>query len=215
MAQRRTIIVGGGGFCRELIFFIGHSVDAGTIAPIGGYLDDNGDVLAEFDYPEVPWLGSVEDYVPRAGDGFVLAIGSPQTKRVIHAKLAARGGTFPKMIHPGATIVRTARLDEGVIFCPGTLAGADTRIDRFVTFNGSSGIGHDSTVGEFTTLSSNVDVTGNVTIGSDVSVGSNASFLPRVKVGNGATVGAGSVVYRSVPAGATVYAAPAKLLRLK
>jgi sugar O-acyltransferase (sialic acid O-acetyltransferase NeuD family) len=215
MTNERTIIVGGGGFCRELIFFIGHSVDAGTIAPIGGYIDDGGDLLAKFDYPEVPWLGTVEDFEPRSGDGFVLAIGSPRSKRAIHAKLSVRGGSFPKMIHPGATIVRTARLEEGVIFCPGTLAGADTRIARFVTFNGSSGIGHDSSVGEFSTLSSNVDVTGNVTIGADVSVGSNASFLPKVKVGDGATVGAGSVVYRSVPAGATVYAAPAKLLRLK
>ncbi|CAA9526081.1 MAG: hypothetical protein AVDCRST_MAG91-2541 [uncultured Sphingomonadaceae bacterium] len=210
----RTIIVGGGGFCRELIFFITTTAEAGRIAPVGGYLDDNGDTLAGLEYPEAPWLGGVEDYTPRLGDGFVLALGNPKTKRSVHAKLSARGGVFPQLIHPGATIVRTAQLGEGVIFCPGTLAGADTRIGRFVAFNGSSGIGHDSTVGEFSTVSSHVDITGNVTIGSDVMIGSNVTFLPKVKVGDGATIGAGSIVYRKVPAGATVYAPPAKLLKL-
>jgi serine acetyltransferase len=33
-----------------------------------------------------------------------------------------------------------------------------------------------------------------------------------VKIGEGATIGSGSVVYRTVPAGRSVYAAPAKLL---
>jgi sugar O-acyltransferase (sialic acid O-acetyltransferase NeuD family) len=211
----RTIIVGGGGFCRELIFFITTTAEAGRIAPVGGYLDDQGETLDGFDYPEAPWLGTTDDFTPQPGDGFVLAVGSPKAKRIVHAKLSARGGVFPQLIHPGATIVRTAQLGEGVIFCPGTLSGADTRIGRFVTFNGSSGIGHDSSVGEFTTISSHVDVTGNVTIGTDVLVGSNVSFLPKVKVGDGATVGAGSIVYRSIPAGATVYAPPAKLLKLR
>jgi sugar O-acyltransferase (sialic acid O-acetyltransferase NeuD family) len=215
MASERTIIVGGGGFGRELIFFVGDTAQAGRLPPLGGYLDDAGDVFARFDYPEAPWLGTIEDYIPQPGDNFVMALGSPKSKRAVHGKLSVRGGQFPTMIHPGATIVRTARLSEGVIFLTGTLAGADSRIDRFVVFNSGSGIGHDSTVGEFTTISSSVDITGNVTIGKDVSIGSNAMFTPGVRIGDGATVGLGAVVYRSVPAGATVYAAPAKRLRMK
>jgi len=39
-------------------------------------------------------------------------------------------------------------------------------------------------------------------------------FVPKIKIGDGATIGAGSIVYRSVPAGATMYAAPAKRLKL-
>jgi sugar O-acyltransferase (sialic acid O-acetyltransferase NeuD family) len=208
----RTIIVGGGGFGRELFFWASDCYAAGRLPPVSGYVDDAGDVLASFDY-DMPWLGSIQEFVPATGDCFVLAIGSPAGKRRIFETLQPRGGSFPRLIHPSATVVRTAKLGEGVIFCPGTLAGADTVIERFVTFNGSSGIGHDSVVGEFSTLSSNVDVTGNVVLGRDVSVGSNAVFLPKVKVGDGATVGAGSIVYRSIRPGATVYAPPAKLLK--
>ena len=96
-----------------------------------------------------------------------------------------------------------------------TVAGPDTRIDRFVTFNAGSGVGHDGSVGEFSQLSANVDITGGVEIGPDVMIGTKVIFLPRIKVGAGATIGAGSVVYRSVPAGATMYAPPAKMLRMK
>jgi len=214
VASERLILVGGGGFCRELFFWAEHCAAAGTLPPVGGYLDDGGDTLAAFDY-DMPWLGSIDDFVPRPGDQLVMAIGGPAAKRAVHGKLSVRGGRFPVMAHPAARVLRTARIAEGVIFCPGTSSGPDTIIERFVTINTESGLGHDARVGEFSTLSSRVDITGGVIVGSDVTIGSGAIFVPRVKIGNGATIGAGSIVYRSVPAGATLYAAPAKTLRMK
>lgn len=214
MSAKRIILVGGGGFCRELYFWAAHCKAAGTLPPVEGYVDDSGDTLGPLGYP-LPWLGSIEDFVPRAGDGLVLALGSPSAKRAVHGKLGVRGGAFPKLIHPTARILPTAKLTEGAIFCPGSAAGPDTFVERFVTVNTESGLGHDSRVGEFSTLSSRIDITGGVIVGADVTIGSGAIFVPKVKIGDGATVGAGSVVYRSVPAGATVYAAPAKTLKMK
>ncbi len=208
----RLILAGGGGFARELYFWSAACVEAGTLPPLAGYLDDGGDVLAALGY-DIPWLGSVADFVPKADDAILIAVGSPAGKRAVHGKLSVRGGTFPKMIHPLTRVVRTAKVAEGVIFCPGSAAGPDTRLERFVTINTDSGLGHDASVGEFSTLSSRVDLTGYVRIGPDVTIGSGATFMPRVKVGAGATIGAASVVYRSVPAGATMYAAPAKRLK--
>jgi sugar O-acyltransferase (sialic acid O-acetyltransferase NeuD family) len=208
------ILVGGGGFCRELFFWAAHSTGAGTLPPVRGYIDDSGDILAPFGYP-LPWLGSIENFLPRPEDGLILALGSPAVKRAVHGKLSVRGGTFPNLIYPTARILPTAKLAEGVIFCPGSAAGPDTVVERFVTINTESGLGHDSRVGEFSTLGSRIDITGGVRVGADVSIGSSAVFVPRIKIGDGATIGAGSVVYRSVPAGATVYAPPAKTLRMK
>jgi sugar O-acyltransferase (sialic acid O-acetyltransferase NeuD family) len=214
MVQPRTILVGGGGFCRELLVWGADCVAAGTLPPIGGYIDDTGDQLAKLGY-DLPWLGSITDYFPGPQDNFVLAIGSPAGKRAIHGTLSVRGGSFPKLIHPTARIAPTAQLAEGCIFLLMGVAGPETRIERFVTVNGGSGIGHDGTVGEFTTLSSHVDVTGGAHIGRDAMIGSKALLMPKVRIGDGATVGAGSVVYRSVPAGATVFANPAKVVRFK
>lgn len=211
--QGRVILAGGGGFCRELYFWVADCHAAGRLPPIGGYLDDAGPTLAKLSYDDMPWLGSIEDYVPKPGDVFFLAVGTPASKRAVHGKLAVRGAVFPQLIHPDTRIVRTASLGEGVIMCPQTAANPDTVIERFVTFNASSGAGHDARVGEFSMISSLVDLVGYTHIGRDVMIGDSATILPRVKVGDGATIGAGAVVYRSVPAGATVFAAAAKTLR--
>lgn len=212
MGAHRLILVGGGGFCRELYFWASDCVAAGTLPEIGGYLDDGGDQLSRLGYA-LPWLGAIESFNPRAGDAFLLAVGSPQGKRIVHAKLSVRGGSFPKLIHPKTRVVPTANVGEGVIFCPGSAAGPDTVIERFVTINTDSGLGHDARVGEFSTLSSRVDLTGGVSVGREVMIGSGAMFVPKVKIGDGATIGIGSVVYRSVPAGRTTYAASAKSLK--
>lgn len=212
MPKPRLILVGGGGFARELLVWARDCEEAGTLPPVEGYIDDAGDQLARLNY-KLPWLGSTDDYVPRSGDQFVLAIGSPKAKRIIHEKLSVRGAVFPRFIHPTARIAPTASIDEGSIFLLMAVAGPETKIGRFVTLNGGSGVGHDGVVGHYTTISSHVDVTGGAKIGQNVVVGSKALLMPGVNVGDGATVGAGCTVYRSVPAGATIYAPPSKLLK--
>jgi sugar O-acyltransferase (sialic acid O-acetyltransferase NeuD family) len=179
---------------------------------VGGYLDDGGsDVLAKLGY-DLPWIGSIADYVPRPGDVFAIGIGNPDGKKQVVEKLQVRGARFVSVIHPTALITNTTQLGEGVVMGPFTGSGTDTTIGRFVTVNSYSGFGHDSKVGDYTTLSAHVDVMGAASLGESVFVGSHASILPKVKVGPGAKIGAGAMVYRSVPAGATAFARPAKLL---
>lgn len=207
------IIVGGGGFARELIGFAQDSFEAGRSPAVGGYVDDGGpEVLAKLGY-DLPWLGAISDYEPVAGDLFALGIGSPEGKRRVVDKLKSRGAIFARIIHPTALVTRRAQLGEGVVLGPFSGSGTDTRLGSFAALNSYSGLGHDACVGEFATLSAHVDVMGSAQIGDDVFIGSHASILPRVKVGAGAKIGSGAMVYRSVPAGATVYVPPAKLLK--
>lgn len=214
MTEERIIIVGGGGFGRELVAHVGDCHRSGILPPLGGYLDDAGDVMAAFGhYGDVAWLGVLHDYQPQPGDLFTVAVGSPKTKRAVVAQLKERGARFATIIHPSAVTSPTASMGEGVIVGTHAGPGVDTRIGDFVTINSYSGIGHDAWIGDYTTISGHVDVTGGTRIGSDVFIGSNASVLPRVTVGDGASIGAGSMVYRSIKPGATVYAPPAKLLK--
>jgi sugar O-acyltransferase (sialic acid O-acetyltransferase NeuD family) len=211
--RERLIIVGGGGFGREMIEHASDAHAAGRCPPVEGYLDDGGaEVLARLGY-DLPWIGSIADYVPMPGDVFAIGIGGPEGKRQVVERLQGRGARFAQIIHPTALVTRRTSLGEGVVMGPFTGTGTDTRIGRFVTVNSYSGFGHDSRAGEFTTLSAHVDVMGNAAIGDDVFVGSHASILPKVKIGAGARIGAGAMVYRSVPAGATAFAPPAKLLK--
>lgn len=211
ISARRLVVVGGGGFGREVIQF-GRDLHRAGGPPVGGYLDDGGDVLARLGY-DVPWLGGIAEYQPKQGDELVVAIGDAAGKRKVVERLKTRGAEFPPLIHPTALITARTSIGEGAIFGPFTGSGVETVIGRFVSVNSYSGFGHDSRAGDFTTLSAHVDVMGGAALGADVFVGSKACILPGVKIGDGARVGAGAVVYRSVPAGRTVYAPPAKLLK--
>lgn len=210
----RLIIVGGGGFAREVFTWASDCVAAGQAPPIAGYLDDAGAVLA---YPEryaLPFLGTIDSFTMMAGDQFVMALGSPATKRQVHARLAVRGAVFPRLIHPTCIITPTCTIEEGAFLCVGCIIAPDSTVERFVTMNTGSGTGHDARVGAFSVLASRVAIGGFAQIGEDASIGSGVEVLPQVKIGRGATIGPGCVLYRSVPAGATMYAAPAKRLRL-
>lgn len=200
------IIVGGGGFGRELVSWIRHG---GAGQDLAGYLDDAGATEGM----DVPYLGTVESYAPQPDDRFLCAIGDPAQKRKAVQALKARGAAFASFHHPSAIIVASAVLGEGTIVGPFCVISNNARIGDFVTLNSFCGGGHDTVIGAFSTLSAYIDVTGWVSLGEEVFVGSHASILPKVKIGDRSRVGAGAVVVRSLPADATVYAAPAKRLR--
>jgi sugar O-acyltransferase (sialic acid O-acetyltransferase NeuD family) len=211
MEKGRTIIVGAGGFGRELVNWARDCHRAGTLPPVAGLLDDNPRIMDGFSY-DVGLIGAPVDFVPMPGDQLLMAIGMPAIKQRVAEMLTARGGRFASLIHPTTVIAGSARIGEGLILCPLSLVSADAQIGRLCSINALSSIGHDVRLGDYSTVSAHVDLTGSVAAGRSVMIGTGAKVLPRVKIGDGATIGAGSVVYRTVPTGRSVYAQPAKLL---
>jgi sugar O-acyltransferase (sialic acid O-acetyltransferase NeuD family) len=211
MMTERLILVGGGGFARELINWTDDLVDHGKSIPVTGFLDDNPDALRGLQY-SVAYLGSIQTYVPQSGDRLLMAVGNPKVKKQLFADLKLRGCTFTGLIHPSAVVARTAMLGEGVVVCPQAFVSADAVVGDLCAINGSASVGHDVNLGSFATLSAHVDLTGWVNVDECVFFGSGARVLPKVKIGYGARIGAGAVVMRSVPADAVVYAPPAKRL---
>lgn len=209
----RLILVGAGGFGRELMTFAHDLHRAGGGDEVAGYIDDGGDgMLASLGY-DLPWLGSISDFIPSASDRMLLGLGSPIAKQRIVERLKDKGAQFATLLHPTALVTTRTSIGEGSIFGPFSGSGTDTKVGAYVTVNSYSGLGHDSSVGDYCTLSAHVDVMGGATIGPNCLVGSHASVLPGVSIGPGAKIGAGSIVYRRVPPNATVFAPPAKLLR--
>jgi sugar O-acyltransferase (sialic acid O-acetyltransferase NeuD family) len=212
MEKRRTIIVGGGGYGREMIGWASDCHAAGQLPALAGLIDDDPRALDDFSY-SAGYLGSIADFNPEPGDRFLMAIGTPSIKERVAAMLAARGAQFATLVHPSAVVAGSAKIELGTTLCPLSLVSADAVIGRFVSVNALSSVGHDVRVGDYSTLSAHVDLTGSVQVGERVMIGSGAKVLPRVKVGASAKIGAGSVVYRNVAAGRSVFAAPAKTLR--
>jgi serine O-acetyltransferase len=101
-------------------------------------------------------------------------------------------------IHPGAKIGRRLFIDHGMGVVSGetTESGDDCLIYKGVVLGG-------------TTLERKKR---HPTLGNRVIIGSNSTVLGAITIGDGARIGSGSVVVKSVPAGATVVGVPGRIV---
>ena len=208
--MKNLIIIGVGGFAREVFWHAQKSRGFGVDWQIKGFLD--GDIkLAAADYELLPAkvLGDVNGYEICGDDVFTCAIGTPHARKVLCEKILARGGEFMNLISTLAYVMPTVELGRGVIVCPYVNIGDRARLGDFVAVNDVSVIGHDAQIGNFSCVMPQANIGGKAKVGAEVFVGSGAIVLPKAKVGDGATVGAGSVVLKKVRAGATVFGNPA------
>jgi sugar O-acyltransferase (sialic acid O-acetyltransferase NeuD family) len=206
--MKRVLILGAGGFGRELYHWLLQHPDSGRAWEVAGFLDDRPDALAGFDFP-VGIVSAVKAYTPGADDLLVCAIGQPKVKRPLCEELRRRGARFLTFVHPSVVLGGRVELGEGVVLCPGVVITSCIRLDDLVMVNCCSSVGHDVRIGAYSTLCGHCDITGNCVLGESVFVGSGASLIPGVQVGDAAVVGAGSVVIRAVRAGASVFGNPA------
>jgi serine O-acetyltransferase len=101
-------------------------------------------------------------------------------------------------IHPGAKIGRRLFIDHGmgVVIGETSEIGDDCLIYKGVVLGG-------------TTLERKKR---HPTLGNRVIIGSNSTVLGAITIGDGARIGSGSVVVKSVPAGATVVGVPGRIV---
>ena len=208
--MKNLIIIGVGGFAREVFWHVQKSFGFGDAWRIKGFLD--GDVkLAAADYELLPAkvLGDVNGYEICADDVFTCAVGTPNARKILTEKISARGGQFVNIISKLAYVMPTVKFGRGVIIAPHVDIGDHARLGDFVAVNDHATIGHDAQVGNFSCVMPHASISGKCQIGAEVLVGSGAILLPKAKVGDGATIGAGSVVLKKIRAGAKVFGNPA------
>jgi sugar O-acyltransferase (sialic acid O-acetyltransferase NeuD family) len=199
------VIIGAGGFGREVLDVLEDVVEATGAFEVLGFLDDGvvaGDRLDRLARLGVRVLGG-SDRIP-AGAAHVVAIADPAARRRVATRADGMGSPSATVVHPAATISRHAILGPGCIIAAGARISTNVTLGCHVHVNVNSAIGHDSRLDDYVTLFGNVQVGGGVVVEAGATLGSGCTILPGVTIGAGAYVGAGATVVRDVEPGATV-----------
>ncbi len=209
--MKKLIIVGAGGFGREVYAWAKDHPDSGKAWGIAGFIDDDATVLDGYQYPEGV-IGSIEGHQPAADELFVCAIGAPMIKKKVCQALLGRTANFITLVHPSVILGETIQLGDGVVLCPRVTLTADISIGDFTAINCHSSVGHDVVIGDWATVSGHCDLTGNTRYGAGAFLATGVRIVPGKSVGEFAYVGAGSVVIRSVKDRQKVFGNPARVL---
>jgi len=206
--SKESVIVGAGGFGRELLSFINHSRKFNANVPnIVGFVDDNLNTLDKFDI-DLKVLDSLSENDLNKYDSILLAINSSEIKRNIFSV------TDPTKIqgfsHHTCIIGDRAKIHHSVILFSNVLISCDTEIKQGCFINCGSQIGHDCFIDEFTNIMANVDLGGYCKIGKNVLIGTGSTIYPGVKIADNTVIGAGSVVFRNIKEPGTYVGNPAK-----
>jgi sugar O-acyltransferase (sialic acid O-acetyltransferase NeuD family) len=208
--MKKLIIVGAGGFGREVYAWAKDHPDFGKAWELAGFIDDDAAALDRYNYP-VGVIGSIKEHQPAENEVFVCAIGAPINKKKVCQSLLSRSATFVSLVHPSVILGENIQLGDGVVLCPRVTLTADISIGDFAAINCHSSVGHDVVIGDWATISGHCDLTGNTRYGTGAFLATGVRIVPSKSVGEFAYVGAGAVVIQSVKDGQKVFGNPARV----
>jgi sugar O-acyltransferase (sialic acid O-acetyltransferase NeuD family) len=203
----RVVLLGCGGFGRELFQWILDLNEAGGAMEVVGFLDDQA---TETRIPGVEVLGPLHLARELPGTRFALAINGPATRERIVTALDLPREAWVDVVHPTAIRGQRCATGVGLVLCPWASLSVDILLGDHVHCNTRSGVGHDAVLGDYCSLGPNAIVLGGAELGRRVYLGANSAVLPGSRIGDDVTLGAVSTAMRRVREGSTLAGSPGR-----
>lgn len=207
------VIIGCGGFGREVADVVDAINQAETAWNVLGFLDDNPSPvdIERVEQRGLEVLGNVSSAAELLlGWHYSIGIGNGAVRETLSTMLDGLGGTPATLVHPTVTIGANSSLEPGAVACSGVAITNNVVIGRHVHINLNSTVGHDTTIRDFVTINPLVAVSGNCVLKHGATLGTHSAVLPGLTIGTRATVGASACVTKNVPDGVTVKGVPAR-----
>lgn len=158
------------------------------------------------------WIKDQSD--PKNLFGLVAIGGSRGRDRIaINDYFRAHDICVQPVIHPQASVCRTAFLGSGTQVLAHAVIAADVRLGEACIVNHRAAADHECVLGDGIHLAPGATLCGCVNIGNNVLIGAGAVILPRITIGENTIVGAGAVVTKDLPAGVVAVGNPARIIR--
>jgi sugar O-acyltransferase (sialic acid O-acetyltransferase NeuD family) len=214
--QRRIVILGTGGNSVDILDTI-HDVTKHSACGYEciGFLDDN-ELLWGKNIHGLKVLGPLISARDWSDCCFVNGIGTVTNfwrKAAIIAKTGVPHDRFETILHPTASVSKTARLGRGVVVFQNVTITSNVNVGNHVIILPNSVISHDDIIGDYTCIAGGGCISGGVTVGRSCYIGTNSTIINNVEIGDLSLVGMGSVVLRSIPQNSVFAGNPAKFLR--
>ena len=182
---------------------------------IAGFLDDNPRARSE-ERLGLPVLGAIDEYRIYAPSGLVLGIGQNHVRQAVVKRLGVTAqDLWINAIHPRATVASSVLLGHGIVVAAHAVVNPDSAIGSHVIINTGATIDHECSINDYAHVAPGSHLAGNVVVETGAFLGVGASVIPGLTIGEWSIVGAGSVVLRDIPARATAYGVPAKVVKNK
>ncbi|PLT24714.1 acetyltransferase [Pseudoalteromonas sp. MelDa3] len=206
--MKDIIIVGGGGFAKEVIWLADD-----CSRKVRGVLDDSVQTH-NTQVQGATVLGSVEEWVHYKDCEFIVAIGSPRTRRNVLNKMLTLGEPdFATLIHPSVRLSNTVNVEEGSIICAGSILTADIKLGKHNILNLNVTVGHECEFADYVTVAPMVAVSGNVILHHLVEVGTGAVIRQGLELAEGSMLGMGGILTKNIPERMIFAGNPAKKLK--
>lgn len=209
--MKDIVIVGAGGFGREVAWLIERINEVKAEWNLIGFVDDNEEIQGK-EVNGFKVVGNIE-WLQKQALHVVNAIGDPLVKKEVIKRLDGSENTYPVLIDPSVIYSTSVSFGEGSIICAANILTTDIKVGKHVIINLDCTIGHDAILGDYSTVLPSVNVSGFVETAECVSIGTGSAAIQGVKIGENTIIGAGSIVVKDLPANCTAVGAPAKPIK--
>ena len=209
--MKDIVIVGAGGFGREVEWLIERINNIKPEWNILGFADDNIEKGNLVGHSKIIYnindLTNIDKKL-----NVVIAVGNAKTRKLLFDKLKNNLNiSFPNLVDP-SVILGDIDIGKGNIICAGTIITVNVKIKDFTIINLDCTIGHDNIINDFVTIYPSVNVSGNVEIGECTEIGTGTQIIQGKNICNNCIIGAGAVVVKNIIKAGTYIGVPAKKL---
>ena len=210
----KIVIIGAGGFAREVLDIFDACNGAGKDYEVLGYV-----VEAQYGSPGTlvnnkPILGDFNWIAQHAEEAYAIcAVGTPALRMRLVRRAQEVGARFSNVVHPSAILTPWVNFGKGVVIAAGCILTNQIQLGNHVHINLGCTIGHDAIIEEYVTLAPGVHVSGGVTLEEGSSIGTGANLLEGIRIGAWSIIGAGSTIVKDVPPNTTVAGVPGKVIK--